>query len=134
MKTKQDRAYFYELYREYLKSEKWQSKRNLVMARDNYTCQSYLSANATQVHHKSYKNVFDEPLFDLVAICEPCHKRYHDRRSWKRRGLAYNQRKTVGAGGKIGVVVKEVEDNSLLVSFRDGTENIHKVWELTYYE
>lgn len=129
-----DREYFFSLYREYLKSEKWHKKRKLVMERDKGICQSCLSTQATQVHHKSYKNVFDEPLFDLVAICDPCHERYHDKKTWQRRGIAYNDRKTVSVKGKIGCIVEEVEDELVLVAFRDGSEGMFLVWELTYYE
>ena len=30
---------------------------------------------ATQVHHKHYENLGEEFMFDLLALCEPCHVR-----------------------------------------------------------
>lgn len=59
-------------YTAYLKTERWQRKRELVIARD-ITCQACLSRPATQAHHLTYEHVGDEPLFDLKGVCEPCH-------------------------------------------------------------
>jgi hypothetical protein len=44
------------------------------MERDGDICQSCGVAVATQVHHLTYKHIFEEPLFDLVAICDECHE------------------------------------------------------------
>ncbi len=63
-------------YNAYLNSPAWKEKRLSVLKRDNYLCQCCLDAYATQVHHKSYQFVDlkgNEPAFDLVAICVPCH-------------------------------------------------------------
>lgn len=65
-------------YNAYLNSPAWKAKRQLVLKRDNYLCQCCLDAYATQVHHKSYQFVDlkgNEPAFDLVAICVPCHEK-----------------------------------------------------------
>ena len=65
-------------YNAYLNSPAWKAKRLLVLKRDNYLCQCCLDAYATQVHHKSYQFVDlkgNEPSFDLVAICVPCHEK-----------------------------------------------------------
>jgi hypothetical protein len=71
---------WWERYNEYLESPEWQRKRELVFARDNRRCQARLdgcSIYATQVHHLSYKHQFNEPLFELVAICQCCHEQLH---------------------------------------------------------
>jgi hypothetical protein len=65
-------------YNKYLKSDKWRIKREAVLKRDNYLCQACLHRTASQVHHLTYKHVLDEPLFDLVSICEPCHRKLHN--------------------------------------------------------
>ena len=70
--TKKEK-WFIEKYRPYLKSKEWKDKRLLVLKRDNYVCQSCLKSKATEVHHLTYKHVFNEPLFELVSICNPCH-------------------------------------------------------------
>lgn len=64
-------------YREYLCSPAWAYRRERVLERDQYKCRACEQARATQVHHLTYDRIFEEPLFDLVAICEPCHKRIH---------------------------------------------------------
>lgn len=60
-------------YSEYLKSESWLTKRTLVLKRDGNLCQSCLTNKAVQVHHLTYKHVFNEPLFELISICKACH-------------------------------------------------------------
>lgn len=63
-------------YNRYLTSPIWRDKRELVLKRDNHLCQACLKNYATQVHHKSYEFVDlagNEPCYDLVSICKPCH-------------------------------------------------------------
>lgn len=64
-------------YHEYLKSTQWQEKSRAVLQRDGYTCQACLHRRATQAHHRTYDHIYNEPLFDLVAICPTCHERLH---------------------------------------------------------
>lgn len=71
-KQKERNAFFLE-YNLYLKSETWMNKRTLVLKRDNYTCQSCLISQATQVHHTTYRHVYNELLFELVSVCKQCH-------------------------------------------------------------
>lgn len=59
----------------YMQTPKWRAKREAVMRRDNGVCQACLSARASDVHHLTYNHLFDEPLFDLIAVCRPCHDR-----------------------------------------------------------
>lgn len=70
-KKQEERAKQYKLY---LKSPEWKSKRKSVLSRDGYTCQACLEAPATEVHHLTYDHIFNEPLFDLVSVCGPCHQ------------------------------------------------------------
>lgn len=60
-------------YNAYLKSDKWKRKRAAILERDKGICRACQSRPATQCHHLTYAHVFDEPLFDLVAVCAPCH-------------------------------------------------------------
>ena len=58
----------------------WQQKRAAVLLRDRNNCQSRLPGcafHATHVHHLTYSHLGDEPLFDLIAVCKPCHERIH---------------------------------------------------------
>jgi len=61
-------------YGERLASEKWRALCRKVIRRDKGVCQCCLEAPATQVHHLTYARVGNEALFDLVAVCESCHR------------------------------------------------------------
>jgi 5-methylcytosine-specific restriction endonuclease McrA len=73
----QERAEHTEWYHEYLKSDQWREKAKLVHARAGGICEGCRKAKSTQVHHMDYRDVGAEFLWQLVAICEPCHIRYH---------------------------------------------------------
>lgn len=67
----------YADYEEYLATEQWAKKRRAVLDRDKQLCQACLTRDATEVHHLTYERIFEEPMFDLVAICRPCHQKLH---------------------------------------------------------
>ncbi|WP_395750261.1 HNH endonuclease [Prosthecobacter sp.] len=69
------------VYHRYLASADWQSVRQRVLKRARGICEGCLEAAATQVHHQTYAHVGDELLFELVAICRPCHERLHPKSS-----------------------------------------------------
>ena len=75
LRTKSKKETWFSQHNEYLKSKEWQLKRDQVLRRDNYLCQACLENTATQVHHLSYDHWKQEPLFELVSICGPCHER-----------------------------------------------------------
>lgn len=64
-------------YDAYLQTTAWRQKRQAVMARANNWCEGCRARNATQVHHTTYAHVFNEFLFELVAVCDTCHQRIH---------------------------------------------------------
>jgi 5-methylcytosine-specific restriction endonuclease McrA len=64
-------------YQVYLNSDEWKTKRRKVLQRAGYRCQRCKKAQATQVHHKTYKRIFRERLSDLQAVCGPCHMKIH---------------------------------------------------------
>jgi hypothetical protein len=64
-------------YGEYLNSEQWGGLRSLVMKRAGGRCEGCGRQSAVHVHHLSYAHVFDEFLFELVAVCLDCHHRLH---------------------------------------------------------
>lgn len=67
-------AEWWAKYDAYLKSPEWAERRKLVLERDDHQCKACNKRRATQVHHLSYKHVGREPLFELVAVCVPCHE------------------------------------------------------------
>ena len=65
-------------YQEYLKSDRWKRLRGLRLAKSDFLCEG-CGDEATQVHHKSYKNLFiPEEFLDLISLCEKCHQKKHN--------------------------------------------------------
>lgn len=80
-KRQQQNAAWWAAYSAYLLSDRWRSKRDRVLKRDNGLCQACLTRQASQVHHLTYDHCQNaqgefgyEPLFDLESICEICHR------------------------------------------------------------
>ena len=71
------RAEWFEWYNEYLKSPQWLEKRALVLKNANGICQGCGKRRAAHAHHLTYERVGNEMLFDLVAVCKPCHRIIH---------------------------------------------------------
>lgn len=67
------RAWFEEHSR-YLLSPEWRKKADRVLRRAGHVCEACLERRATQVHHLTYEHWKNEPLFDLRAVCAPCHE------------------------------------------------------------
>lgn len=78
-RDKQDqKAEFDQWYQDYLSTPEWQAKRTKVLQRAKHLCEGCMINSATQVHHLTYVRVGREMLFDLVAVCEPCHRQVHE--------------------------------------------------------
>lgn len=69
----------YETYKEYLQSEHWKDikKRFYKSKLNKHKC--YVCGNRydLHLHHKSYKRLGEERLWDLVQLCGRCHKQAH---------------------------------------------------------
>ena len=63
-------------YHAYLNSREWARKRELVIERDG-VCQGCLSEPIEHVHHTTYTHCGDELLFQLIVLCENCHRKVH---------------------------------------------------------
>lgn len=68
---------FREWYHNYLTTERWKNIRQLVINRENNVCQGCRKSEIANVHHLNYDWIGYEFLFDLVGLCEPCHRRIH---------------------------------------------------------
>jgi 5-methylcytosine-specific restriction endonuclease McrA len=77
LRLQQD-AEWWSRYNEYLATDEWKELRKLVLARDENLCQGCREHKATQVHHLTYRNAGHEFLWELISVCDECHKRYHD--------------------------------------------------------
>jgi hypothetical protein len=76
-RKEQENREWWERYNQYLLSPEWAQRRALVMLRAGGLCEGCMIAPATQVHHLSYKHVFEEFLWELRAACNACHERAH---------------------------------------------------------
>lgn len=92
-----------EKYKKYIKTDEWKSIREFVLNRDNYTCKccnrcqqeidEYNDKKCKKlislvVHHKTYKNLFNEVQTnyrDLITLCSVCHRSIHQAPSNRNR-------------------------------------------------
>jgi len=75
----------------YLQSAEWSRRRSNRMQFDRHQCQARLDGclmQATEVHHLSYRFHGNEPMFDLVSLCRPCHKQVSEMEGRVRQGEA----------------------------------------------
>lgn len=77
-KVKKKRKKWYGDYATYLKSEKWQVKRLELFALRGRKCETCSATKNIQVHHLHYRNIFDEKMEDLQALCVKCHRKVHE--------------------------------------------------------
>jgi 5-methylcytosine-specific restriction endonuclease McrA len=76
LKSAEDLAWW-ESYSAYLETPAWRRRRAAVLRRDEGLCQGCLAEPATQVHHLTYDHVGDELLFELISVCDACHRKIH---------------------------------------------------------
>lgn len=66
-------------YSEYIQSDAWKAKRRQYFARTKeprcYVCEK--SGVPLDLHHKTYKNLGNERMMDLVPVCRNCHELIH---------------------------------------------------------
>jgi hypothetical protein len=81
-KTRRDCEWGIE-YTRYINSPEWEGRRRKVLERAGKkgltlpTCEACGDRPASEVHHKTYENFGNEPLWDLAAVCEWCHNELH---------------------------------------------------------
>lgn len=67
-----------ERYRRYLQSDAWKTKRKAVLQAAGFRCRR-CGAPATEVHHETYKRIYNERMSDLTALCSNCHEAAHSK-------------------------------------------------------
>ena len=65
-------------YIEYLKSNEWKEKANQCKIKYDNKCFNCGSSKLLEVHHLSYKNIYNEEPTDVICICHLCHARLHE--------------------------------------------------------
>jgi hypothetical protein len=63
-------------YTEYMNSDAWRSKRNLLLTLCPRCC-ACQSSKELQCHHLTYERFGAERLDDLMVLCKKCHKKSH---------------------------------------------------------
>lgn len=61
-------------YHRYLASREWALRRAAIRRRARGKCERCHYHKMDAVHHLTYERVGHEPLSDLMAICDGCHK------------------------------------------------------------
>ena len=67
-------------YKDYIKSKEWKNvKLDILQQRGNYCeiCREQRQVNILHLHHKTYKNLFNEKPEDLQLLCPTCHMKVH---------------------------------------------------------
>src|SRR5262245_39740263 len=64
----------YEWYR---CSPSWHERRQWILKRARGICEMCRKRPATEIHHLTYKRVFNENPADLMALCRQCHAEIH---------------------------------------------------------
>jgi len=79
-------------YRKYLQSKEWLETR-LDILTTRKKCERCGSKHQLQVHHKTYKNIFNEEPDDLELLCAKCHQNEHNLLKPKKKKLSSKEKK-----------------------------------------
>lgn len=66
-----------EKYHEYLQSPEWKEFRKKAFEHYGKKCAHCKRTKFLQIHHKTYANIFNEKLEDVMVLCELHHKKIH---------------------------------------------------------
>jgi 5-methylcytosine-specific restriction endonuclease McrA len=67
----------YRKYLAYINSVAWKKKREEAFEFHGRNCGKCGSRYFLQIHHKTYINLYHEPMSDLMVLCDECHKDTH---------------------------------------------------------
>jgi len=77
-------------YHAYLLSLEWKQKRAKIIKRDK-SCVLCDSKRRLEVHHRTYRNLYDENEWELVTLCHECHSRYERGKRWRKMWRAFGE-------------------------------------------
>lgn len=69
-------------YYQYLRTPQWKLFRQLALDTLGHECGKCGNKNELQVHHKHYKNIFQENIKDVMILCASCHRMTHKKQLW----------------------------------------------------
>ncbi len=61
-------------YKRYLASREWALRKEQVLDRSRGFCERCGLAPYESTHHVTYAHIGNEPLEDLLGVCNPCHE------------------------------------------------------------
>lgn len=64
-------------YHKYLLSPKWRNIRTDILNERGHNCEKCGEKKNLQIHHLTYKNIFNEKPEDLMILCRSCHRKEH---------------------------------------------------------
>lgn len=67
-----------EIYLNYLQSETWRLRRIRSLELAKYHCAICWSHTNLDVHHNTYAHLGAESDDELIVLCHPCHKLFHN--------------------------------------------------------
>lgn len=65
-------------YKDYINSPEWKDLKVKIGNLRGYKCEICSNTQNLQLHHKTYANLYDEPLEDLQLVCGGCHTNIHE--------------------------------------------------------
>ena len=65
-------------YATYLETAHWQDVRKAMYSLQHHCTMCFIEEENLNVHHKIYENLFKEEYFDLVVLCNKCHRYVHE--------------------------------------------------------
>jgi hypothetical protein len=67
-------------YSDYLKTQHWQHFRSEAIKFFRNICQTCGKHDCQiDIHHRSYDNIGCETFNDVIALCNDCHKKFHNK-------------------------------------------------------
>lgn len=77
----------WKTYQDYLNSPTWKKKAKRAREIAKYRCKVCNSSGLLEVHHRCYPAKWgEEPLSDLLPLCEDCHSLFSEKLVPKNRG------------------------------------------------
>jgi hypothetical protein len=65
-------------YQEYLNSEGWKAKRNMILNMWGNRCALCNEGGELHLHHRDYSRLGNEEVTDVIPLCKPHHARFHE--------------------------------------------------------
>ena len=69
----------------YMRTPQWLKLKKDVIDFQNQRCghcNVLIDTNVSDLHHMTYDRLFNERITDMMALCRPCHHRYHQSEKW----------------------------------------------------